>query len=137
VVEVEFFQVSAIAIPVLLLALGAASSSLADETRRTHEPRRSLTSLQVYWMLVAGLALVLAAEVTALVTIAAGRPTLAAFVVVIAAMVSMLAGLCSLAVYGRSPLAGTPLSGVDIFLFFFVGFACAAILSLGLLGGQG
>ena len=133
-IDLRFFQAAATAIPTLLIAIGFAAALLTADSRRSVREQQGLLGRWGRWYALGGLTFVIVAEIWALVTIAAARPTVAAFVVVLAAVVFLLSSLASMAVHElMAPLSGTWLSGLEVFVFFVVSIWSALVLSLWLI----
>lgn len=133
-VSVVFFQAAATAIPTLAIAVALTGAVLAPRSRRSPEEVQRLRSPWALALALACVGTVVCAEVLALVTVAADRPTLTAFVIVMAAVVLLVVSLASAAVHPLvEPLSGTPWSGIEVPLFLFLASAAAVIAALALL----
>ncbi|QZY27878.1 hypothetical protein [Nocardioides coralli] len=129
-VDLTFFEVAALVIPTLLIALGLAVARL-DAPSGVLVRLRGAAGL---WIAVVALVLVVVAELLALVTVAAGEATDGAFVVVLAAITLLLVALASVTVQPLvGPLAGTWLESVEVLIFVVVGAWGALALSILLL----
>jgi hypothetical protein len=133
VVSVAFFQAAATAIPTLAIAVAFTGAVLTPGSRWSRDEIRRLRSPWTLALALGCVGTVACAEVLALVTVAADRPTLAAFIVVMTAVVLLVVSLASTAVYSIvEPLADTGWSGIEVPLLLFVASATAVIASLAL-----
>lgn len=129
-----FFQAAATAIPTLAIAVAFTGAVVAPRTRRSPDEIQRPRSPWTLALALGCVGTVACAEVLALVTVAADRPTLTAFIVVMTAVVLLVVSLASAAVYSIvEPLADTGWSGIEVPLFLFVASATAVIASLALL----
>ena len=133
-ISVAFFQAAAIAIPTLAIAVAVAGAVLTSRSRRSSPELQRVRSPWAIVLAIGGVAVVACAEVLALVTVAADRPTMTAFVWVMAAVVLLVVGLASAAVRSVvEPPADSGWSGIEAPLLLFLVTATAVIAAIALL----
>jgi hypothetical protein len=134
VISVAFFEAAATAIPTLAIAVAFTGAVLVPRSRRSPREARRLSSPWTIVLALGCVATVACAEVIALVTVAAERPTLIGFIGVMAAIILLVVSLASAAVYSIvEPLADSGWAGIEVPLFLFLASATAAASSIALL----
>ena len=132
-VDIRFYQAAVVVIPTLVVAAALASSAFDTEGRQSgREPRRP-GGLGIAGAIIAA-CLVLVAELLALGALAAGETAAWTFVVVLAAITLLSAGLAIRAVHRLvEPLRGTWLEGIEWLVIVTTAVFAAAAISLAFL----
>jgi hypothetical protein len=133
VIDIRFYQAAVVVIPTLVVAAVLASSGFDHESRRSGAAQRRLGGWGVGAAIVA-VCFVMVAELLALVSLAADETGAWTFVVVLAAITLLCAGLAIRAVQPLvEPLRGTWLQGIEWLVIVTTLVFAAAAISLALL----
>lgn len=132
-IDIRFYQAAVVVIPTLVVAAALASSGFGPESRRSGGEQRRLAAWGVGAAIVA-VCFVIVAELLALVSLAADATGPWTFVVVLAAITLLCAGLAIRAVQPLvEPLRGTWLEGIEWLVIVTTSVFAAAAISLVLL----
>jgi hypothetical protein len=133
VIDIRFYQAAAVVIPTLVVAAALVSRSPDREARQPGPAPRRRAVWGVTGAIVAA-CLVLVAELLALGSLAAGETAAWTFVVVLAAITLLCAGLAIMAVQPLvEPLRGTWLQGIERLVIVTTAVFAAAAISLAFL----
>lgn len=132
-IDIRFYQAAVVVIPTLVVAAALASSGFGPESRRSGGEQRRMPAWGVGAAIVA-VCFVVVAELLALVSLAAVATGPWTFVVVLAAITLLCAGLAIRAVQPLvEPLRGTWLEGIEWLVIVTTSVFAAAAISLVLL----
>ena len=132
-IDIRFYQAAVVVIPTLLIAAALASPVFDPEARRSEREPRRARGWDIAGAIIAA-CFVIVAELLALVSLAAGETAAWTFVVVLAAITILSAGLAIMAVHHVvEPLRGTWLEGIEWLVIVTASVFAAAAISLAFL----